>query len=102
MPEIDLEKLRREEVRWRVLRVLDAGRPMPVSETLLLTALTDIKLELTPHELRREMDYLRDRGTIEILGEDGSVWSANLTRLGVDLVEYTIPCEPGIARPARR
>ena len=28
-------------------------------------------------------------------------WFADLTRIGVDLAEYTIPCEPGIARPEK-
>ena len=27
------------------------------------------------------------------------MWFADLTRLGVDLAEYTIDCQPGIARP---
>lgn len=34
-------------------------------------------------------------------GEADNDWAAELTRYGVDIVEYTIGCEPGIARPPR-
>jgi len=96
-----MEKAQREEARWRILRALDAGRPRPVSETILLRTLQDIELPITPHGLRRELDYLRDRSLISIHGEETSTWTAELTRYGVDVVEYTINCEPGIARPRK-
>lgn len=95
----NLEQARREEVRWRLLRGLDVGRPYPVSETILFRLLHEVKLPVSPMEVRRELDYLRDRKLIT-LSED-EVWSAELTRYGVDIVEYTIDCEPGIARPPR-
>jgi hypothetical protein len=101
MHEIDLEKANREEARWRILRALDAGRPRPVSETIIFRTLQDIELPLTPHGLRRELDYLRDRGLILVTAEDSPTWLAELTRYGVDIVEYTIACEPGIARPKK-
>ena len=99
--EIDLERAQREEARWRILRVLDAGRPQAVSETLILRTLQDISLPITPYGLRRELDYLRDRGLIILRGEDEPTWLADLTRYGVDVVEYTQPCEAGIARPRK-
>jgi DNA-binding transcriptional ArsR family regulator len=99
--EVDFERAQREEARWRILRALDAGRPGAVSETILFRCLADIKLKLTPRELRRQLDYLRDRQLITIMDEDGPTWSAELTRIGVDVVEYTVPCEPGIARPPK-
>lgn len=101
MHEVDFERAQREEARWRILRALDAGRPISVSETIILRTLQDIKLGLTAHGLRRELDYLEDRELIVIEGRDSPVWIAALTRLGVDVVEYTVPCQPGIARPAK-
>lgn len=101
MHEIDLERAQREEARWRILRVLDAGRPLPVSESVIWRVLQDINLPITPHGLRRELDYLRDRKLITVMDEDQPTWSAELTRYGVDIVEYTIPCEAGIARPKK-
>jgi hypothetical protein len=97
----DLEKVQREEARWRILKALDAGRPQPVSETILLRTLQDIELPVTPHSLRRELDYLEHRELIKIGHKDGPIWTAELTRFGVDVVEYTIPCEPGINRPKK-
>ena len=96
-----LEKARRETARWRILKVLDAGRPAKVNEQLILMVLNDVDLEITPTELRRELDYLRDRKLVIIHDEKTPVWLAELTHYGVDLVEYTIECKPGIARPPK-
>lgn len=102
MHEIDMEKSQREESRWRVLRALDAGRPHPVAETIIFRALHDIALSATPHQLRRELTYLEERKLIEVIGKDDSAtWLAKLTRHGIDVVEYTVACEAGIARPKK-
>lgn len=104
MHDIDLEKACREEARWRILYTLDRGRPEPVAENLILRCLSDIKLAFTPSGLRRELAYLEVRELIHIIGrgEDDDIWLAELTRVGIDMVEYTVPCDPGIARPVRR
>lgn len=99
---LDLEKMQREEIRWRILVVLNAGRPKPVSESLVLRVLTDVALPATPASLRRELDYLESRKLVEINGRDSGTWMCELTHLGVDVVEYTVPCNPGIARPERQ
>ena len=102
MSEFDaLERARRETARWRILRILDAGRPARVSEQVILMALNDAEVELTPAALRRELDYLRDRGLVVLHDERTETWRASLTREGVDVVEYTVECEPGIARPPK-
>lgn len=101
MSEVDLETAMREEARWRILRALDAGRPSPVSETLILRILNDNELRLSPAEVRRELDYLEHRELLAVRDRGAPVWSAELTRTGIDVVEYTVPCNPGIARPPR-
>ncbi|MBW7998492.1 MAG: hypothetical protein FVQ81_18350 [Candidatus Glassbacteria bacterium] len=101
MKGVDLEKARREETRWRILKALDAGRPHSVTEALLLSVLDDVHLSVTELELRRELDYLEDRGLVHIHGKDDNDWQADLTRDGVDVVEYTVSVEPGIARPPK-
>ncbi|MEW5763701.1 MAG: cytoplasmic protein [Acidobacteriota bacterium] len=101
MPEIDLEKAQREEIRWRLLRALDAGRPLPVLESLLLRICQDVDLPATPSQVRRELAYLEIRGLVRIHGKLGPTWRAELTRDGVDVVEYAVACESGIARPPR-
>jgi hypothetical protein len=57
--------------------------------------------DATPLELRRELDYLSDRKLVELRKEPTGRWFADLTRYGVDICEYNIDCEPGIARPEK-
>jgi hypothetical protein len=97
----DLDKARREEARWRILGGLNAGRPYAVTESILFRLLHDVKLPLSPLDVRRELGYLEDRGLVKLADKDGPVWSAELTRAGVDVVEYTVDCDPGIARPPK-
>jgi hypothetical protein len=96
-----LEQRQREEARWRILRVLDAGRPIAVSENIIRRVLNDVRLALGPAAVRRELDYLRNLSLITIEDEDGESWFVKLTAAGVDIVEYTISAPPGIARPKR-
>jgi hypothetical protein len=98
---IDIDQKRREEARWRILRILDAGRPIAVSEQIVWRVLTDIHIPFSINDVRREMTYLCDRGLIEIEGQDTDIWFGKLTWHGIDVVEYTVKAEPGIARPRR-
>ena len=102
MPDaIDLEQKNREEARWRMLRVVDAGRPIAVSEQIIWRVLADIKLSLSLNTVRRELAYLRDLGLLELEGEDSETWFAKLTASGVDVVEYNFPSPAGVARPRK-
>ena len=102
MPDgIDLEQKNREEARWRMLRVVDAGRPIAVSEQIIWRVLADIKLSLSLNTVRRELAYLRDLGLLELEGEGSETWFAKLTASGVDVVEYNFPSPAGIARPRK-
>ena len=101
MNKIDLERAQREEARWRILRVLDISRPRGMAETVIWRTLNDIELPITPDGVRRELHYLRDRGLVTITGDDAETLIAALTRDGIDVVEYTVACQPGIARPPK-
>ena len=102
MQTIDTARARREALRWLILLTLNNARPLGAMEGLVLSVVQSEYPDATPLELRRELDYLRARDLIELLRPpDGSAWHAQLTRHGVDLAEYTVDCEPGIARPAR-
>jgi len=100
-PSIDLEKARRENLRWYILLTLNAARPLGTSETVVLTTVQGIVPDCAPRELRNELDYLAHRQLITLERRDTPVWHADLTRAGIDLAEYTVPCEPGIARPQK-
>ena len=79
-----------------MLRVVDAGRPIAVSEQIIWRVLSDIKLALTPVGVRRELTYLRDSGLLELEGEETETWFAKLTASGVDVVEYNYPAPAGV------
>jgi hypothetical protein len=98
---MDLEQKQREEARWRILRVLDAGRPIAVSESIVWRVLHDIRLPMSVNTVRRELAYLHDLGLIVIEGQDAETWLARLTAKGVDVVEYTHQAPAGIARPRK-
>lgn len=88
-------------IRWRILAITQAGRPVSVHESVYLDIFNQLGLAVTQLELRRELDYLRDRGLLEVEGEGTLAWRASLTHHGVDVVEYSVACYPGIARPPR-
>lgn len=98
---IDNNKVRRESLRWNILLTLNHARPIGAWEELLLTTLQAIYPDATPLEVRRELDYLADRKLIDLTKEPHGRWFADLTRHGVDVAEYTVECDPGIARPAK-
>lgn len=97
----DPEKSRRETLRWLILLTLNAARPLGAGETLLIDTVRQAIPDGTPRELRNELDYLAERALVHLTGRDSPQWRAKLTRDGIDVAEYTAPCEPGIARPPR-
>lgn len=99
---MDIEQKRREDVRWRILRILDAGRPIGVGESIIARVLSDTKLDGAPDAVRRELDYLCGLGLAEVSELDDGTWHARLTADGVDVVEYTAVAPAGIARPVRK
>jgi hypothetical protein len=97
---MEIEKLRREDARWKILRVIDAGRPVGVNAAIVRRVLSDLKLHFSQAELRRELAYLGDLGLIEVGAADGELY-AKATAQGVAVVEYTAPAPAGIARPVK-
>lgn len=98
---IDFQKQRREIIRWNLLRALDYARPEGTNEVVLLMTIQGLFADATQREIRRELDYLEDRRLIAIDGRHTGSWQADLARYGVDIVEYAVACEPGIARPPK-
>ncbi len=97
-----IEKNRRETLRWRILQSLHIASPGPLSDDVLMQAVGGPEMPLTTHDLRRELDYLERRKLLTIAGRgEQPQWDCALTRFGSDLAEYEIPCEPGIARPQK-
>jgi len=99
---VDMEKIARETMRWLIMVALNAGRPIGTSESMLGNAVTGAIPGATQREIRRELEYLEDRGMLEIEGKGmRPEWHAKLTHHGIDIVEYTVECYAGIARPQK-
>jgi hypothetical protein len=97
----DPAKSRRESMRWYLLLTLYNARPVGAYEELILSTIQGIYPDATQREARLEMDYLDDRKLIHVKRQPDGRWFAELIRYGVDVVEYTVDVDPGIARPAR-
>jgi hypothetical protein len=98
---IDLEKVRREQLRWIMLLALHHASPYGAYEEILLSTAQALYPDATTLEVRKLLDYLEDRHLVQLRKEPTGRWWADLKRLGTDIVEYTVDCEPGIARPEK-
>lgn len=101
MSGIDVQRARRESMRWNLLQVLDNARPVQTSEQLILATIRGIYPDATHLEVRRELDYLDDRKLVRIDKSPVGHWYAELTHYGVDVAEYSVDILPGIARPEK-
>lgn len=99
--EIDHARVRREYLRWVLMLTLNNARPMGCYDSTALATVQGVYADATELEVRRELDYLAERELISLDKRPDGRWVAKLNRLGVDLVEYTVDCEPGIARPEK-
>ncbi|WP_265013491.1 hypothetical protein [Moraxella catarrhalis] len=95
------EKIRREGMRWHIINTLNKARPYTTSEVFLLDVMRGIYADVTPLELRQQLEYLSDRRLVDLTKEPNGAWFADLTHTGVDIAEYTIDCEAGIGRPVK-
>ena len=98
---IDMQKVRRESLRWLLLLALNNSRPIAAHESLLLQIARAIYSDATEIELRRELDYLEGRKMVSITRHPAGFWTTEPTALGTDIAEYTVECHAGIARPEK-
>lgn len=98
---IDQDKVRRENMRWLIILTLHNASPIGAYEELVLATIQAMYPDGTALEVRRAMDYLSDRELVKLTKEPSGRWFGDLTRIGTDLAEYTVDCDPGIARPAK-
>lgn len=59
------EQNRREDMRWRILQILDKTRGSQTKEMLIWRTLDDLDLVPSVTELRRELHYLSEKGLIK-------------------------------------
>ncbi|MCW5666513.1 MAG: hypothetical protein KIT35_21995 [Piscinibacter sp.] len=95
----NMARVRREQIRWFLLLALNVARPAGAYSEVLLSVVQATYADATRLEIHRELDYLEERELVHIHRDPTDRWSCELTRHGVDIVEYTVDVEPGIARP---
>lgn len=98
-PQAIVAKVRRETMRWLILNTVNISRPQGMYTEALLPIIQAVYPDATHLELRRELDYLEERELLAIEKDPLDRWFLNLRRYGIEVVEYTCPCDPGIARP---
>lgn len=96
---IDHAKIRREDMRWYLLVAANVSRPQGAYVESMLAIVRAVYTDATEVELKRELDYLEERELVKIERDGMDRWFVQLTRHGIDLVEYTVPVQPGISRP---
>ncbi len=94
-----MDKARREALRWHLMTIANVSRPQGINVAAMLPIIHTVYPDATERELRLQLDYLEERELIKISRDPLDNWTVELTRWGVDVVEYTVDCDPGIARP---
>lgn len=94
-----IQKIRREDMRWHLLATVNMSRPHGIYTEALLPIIQSVYPDATHLELRRELDYLEERHLARIKKDPMDRWFVDLTRFGIDFVEYSIEAQPGVSRP---
>jgi hypothetical protein len=92
-------KARRETLRWMLLRTLHISEPQGMNIEAIVPVVSSVYEDVTALEVERAAHYLASRDLLTIKQEPAGRKYCRLTRYGIDIVEYTVDCEPGIARP---
>ena len=96
---IDLVKTRREDMRWHLLSAINLSRPVGIYTEPLLAIVRAVYPDATHQEVRVHLDYLEEREMVRISKDPMDRWTVDLTRTGIDFVEYNIDAQPGVSRP---
>jgi len=97
----DLVKARRENMRWLLLNALNNARPLGAMDVLVLTVVQAIYPDATANELHAQLAYLENKELVDINRKPDGHWHSILSSNGIDVVEYTVDCPAGIARPTK-
>ncbi|MGE0333215.1 MAG: hypothetical protein AB7P37_21250 [Ramlibacter sp.] len=82
-----------------MLTAIYQSRPYGIYTEALLPVIQAVYTDATHLEIRQELDYLEERELVKIKRDGMDRWMVDLSRTGMDCVEYTIDCQPGISRP---
>jgi len=94
-------RARREFMRWIILLTANLARPGRATLRMIQGVVQGEYPDATELEVKRELDYLESRELLKVFNDPLGQVSADLTRHGIDIAEYTVPVNPGIARPLK-
>ncbi|WP_238544043.1 hypothetical protein [Acidovorax sp. KKS102] len=94
-----MAKTRREDMRWHLLSAINLSRPAGIYTEPLLAIVRAVYPDATHQEVRVNLDYLEEREMVRISKDPVDRWTVDLTRTGIDFVEYNIDAQPGVSRP---
>jgi DNA-binding PadR family transcriptional regulator len=100
---MSLKGLEARVIRGRILKILDTSYPDEISDELLKLVLDEVNMSISPAVLRGHIDYLEDneKGYVEsrvVESEELGITRlmVKLTAKGKDLLEGSIPPDPGV------
>ncbi len=88
-------------LRWTIMRTIMVGGHLGATDRMCKEVAAAEFMGVTRQLVRNEIKYLEDRGLTDVTRSEVSAWRMTLNRHGRDIVDYTVPCLPGIARPER-
>jgi len=96
-----LERYEARIARGQILHILKIAYPGPASLELLETTLNDRKYPSSPAVLKGYLDYMADKGYVKVWEEHDDMMGvertlAKLTAAGIDLLEGSLPADPGV------
>ena len=97
--ELDRAQSTRERsafMRWVLLLAMNINRPTHSTLRFLLQVVRGEYDDATEMQVRRELDYLESRDLVKVFTDPLGQVSADLTRHGIDIAEYTVPVEPSL------
>lgn len=97
---LDMNAINAKAMRWHILKLLHMSNSIkhPNTERCLVIGLQGIGWPATTNDVRRQLEYLKARGLIEILNQDKDIWSANILPDGIDIIEGTTPFPAYLAK----
>lgn len=90
---MDFRNILKKRTRGLILKALDMMRFKDLSLSAIGAALAEWHCPASDNEIKTEIRYLEQKGYV-VLAEDGD--AAVLTARGVDLLEQSIPEDPGV------
>lgn len=98
---MDMKTIMSKQIRGYIMKVLHIGHPQPTGSNVVEVCLVDAGLPVTPTALSGHLDYLKEKGYIELSkpdlkGIDLPLALAKLTPKGIDLLEGNIEADPGV------